>query len=51
MVSIDFVPRLANKVAHSLTKLALEHDGDFLRLDDCPLVLESLVLGEYPSSL
>ncbi|KAK1574906.1 hypothetical protein Q3G72_000924 [Acer saccharum] len=41
--SINFVPRLANKVAHSLAKLALSHRGEFVWLKDCPLSVEGLV--------
>ncbi|KAK1588286.1 hypothetical protein Q3G72_021713 [Acer saccharum] len=50
-LAINFVPRLANKVAHGLAKLALNHVGEFVWLDDCPLSVESLVLGDSPSSL
>ncbi|KAK3227490.1 hypothetical protein Dsin_007352 [Dipteronia sinensis] len=46
--SVSFVPRLANKVAHCLAKLALDYTGEFVLLDDCPLSVESLVLGDYP---
>ncbi|KAK1587419.1 hypothetical protein Q3G72_012617 [Acer saccharum] len=49
--SINFVPTLANNVAHNLAKLALSHAGEFVWLDDCPLSVESLVLGDFPSSL
>ncbi|KAK2659903.1 hypothetical protein Ddye_006436 [Dipteronia dyeriana] len=49
--SITFVPRLANKVAHSLAKPTLVYKGEFVWLRDCPLYLESLVLDDIPSSL
>ncbi|TXG53302.1 hypothetical protein EZV62_022471 [Acer yangbiense] len=49
--SISFVPRLDNKVAHGLAKISLDHVGHFVWLDDCPLSLESLVLGDYPGDL
>ena len=43
-VSINFVPRLANNVAHDLAKLALSYMGEFFWLEECPLCVESLVL-------
>ncbi|KAK1587034.1 hypothetical protein Q3G72_008784 [Acer saccharum] len=51
VVSFLFVPRLLNKVAHGLAKLALTHDGESLWLEDCPLCVESLVLGDVPIAL
>ncbi|KAK0607443.1 hypothetical protein LWI29_015165 [Acer saccharum] len=48
--SISFVPRLANKVAHGLAKLALRFVGESVWLEDCPLSVESLVLGDVPDS-
>ena len=50
-VSFLFVPRLLNRVAHGIAKLALNHGGESLWLDDCPLAVESLVLGDAPVSL
>ena len=46
--SISFVPRLANKVAHGLAKLALRFVGESVWLEDCPLSVESLVLDDCP---
>ncbi|TXG65025.1 hypothetical protein EZV62_012019 [Acer yangbiense] len=39
---VSFVTRLANKVAHM---------SESVWLDDCPLSVESLILGDYPSYL
>ncbi|KAK0580643.1 hypothetical protein LWI29_004599 [Acer saccharum] len=50
-VSFNFVPRLANRVAHSLAKLALDYEGRSVWIGDCPLVVESLVLGDCPGSV
>ncbi|TXG56172.1 hypothetical protein EZV62_017485 [Acer yangbiense] len=47
--SICFVLRLANKVSHSLAKLALDYAGEFVWLNDYPLSMESLVWGDFPS--
>ncbi|TXG72479.1 hypothetical protein EZV62_001058 [Acer yangbiense] len=44
--SICFVPRLANKVVHGLARLAVGHVGRFVWVNDCPLAVESLVLGD-----
>ena len=49
--SINFVPRNDNKMAHGLTKLALDYNGKFVWFEDCPLSVESLVLGDCPNSL
>ncbi|TXG69190.1 hypothetical protein EZV62_004125 [Acer yangbiense] len=49
--SVSFVPRLTNCVAHSLAKLSLSFEGEHVWLEDCPLAVESLVLGDCPSSL
>ncbi|KAK2656769.1 hypothetical protein Ddye_009821 [Dipteronia dyeriana] len=46
--SCDFAPRLANKVAHGLAKIALRSRDEFVWMEDCPLVVESLVLGDTP---
>jgi hypothetical protein len=46
--SINFVPRVSNKVVHSLAKLALGYVGEFVWLEDCPLSVESLVLDDCP---
>ena len=51
IVSISFVPRLANSVVHGLAILALSHLGEFIWLDDCPLCVERLVLGDSSNSL
>ena len=48
---ISFVPRIANSVAHALAKLALQHEGEFIWLEDCPLSVENLVLGDCPDQL
>ncbi|KAK0608384.1 hypothetical protein LWI29_029944 [Acer saccharum] len=45
-VSFSFVPRLANRVAHGLAKLALDYKGRSVWVGDCPLAVESLVLGD-----
>ncbi|KAK3229180.1 hypothetical protein Dsin_001061 [Dipteronia sinensis] len=45
IVSVNFVPRLAISVAHGLARLALSHAGQLIWLEDCPLCVESLVLG------
>ncbi|KAK3189239.1 hypothetical protein Dsin_028800 [Dipteronia sinensis] len=50
-ISVNFVPRLANKVSHGLAKLALSYEGEFVWFEDCPLCVESLVLGDIPNSL
>ncbi|TXG71533.1 hypothetical protein EZV62_000112 [Acer yangbiense] len=50
-VSFAFVPRLGNKVAHGLAKLELNHEGESVWLNDCPLCVENLVLGDVPISL
>jgi hypothetical protein len=50
-VSVNFVPRVANKVAHSLAKLSLGYVGESVWLEDCPLAVESLVVGDCPISL
>ncbi|KAK2661569.1 hypothetical protein Ddye_000143 [Dipteronia dyeriana] len=50
LCSFHFVHRLANKVAHGLTKLALAHRGEFVWLEDCPLSVEG-VLGDISSFL
>ena len=49
--SVIFVPRVANKVAHSLAKLGLCSVGESVWLKDCPLSVENLVLGDYPNYL
>ncbi|KAK3205111.1 hypothetical protein Dsin_019157 [Dipteronia sinensis] len=40
-----------NNVAHSLAKLALDMEGEAVWLEDRPLLVESLVLGDCPSAL
>ena len=49
--NINFVPILANKVAHGLAKLALDYVGEFFWLNGCPLSVASLVTDDCPSSL
>ncbi|KAK3198139.1 hypothetical protein Dsin_021554 [Dipteronia sinensis] len=49
--SINFVPRLANNVAHVLAKLALTHEGELVWLEDCPLCMDNLVLRDCPASM
>ncbi|KAK0592574.1 hypothetical protein LWI29_021554 [Acer saccharum] len=49
--TINFVPRLANSVAHSLAKLALASEGESMWLEDCPLSMKSLFLGDCPYSM
>ncbi|TXG46410.1 hypothetical protein EZV62_028092 [Acer yangbiense] len=51
VASISFVPRIANKVAHGLAEFALDHACVSVWLDDCPLSVESLVLGDIPNIL
>ncbi|TXG48260.1 hypothetical protein EZV62_027554 [Acer yangbiense] len=41
----------ANSVAHALSKLALTYEDEYVWLEDCPLSVESLVLGDCLSSL
>ena len=50
-LSISFAPRVLNKVALGLAKLALDFEGVFLWIEDCPLCVESLVRGDVPFSL
>ena len=50
-VSFIFVPRFDNKVAHGLVKLALGYEGRSVWVGDCPLAMESLVLGDCPASM
>ncbi|TXG72826.1 hypothetical protein EZV62_001405 [Acer yangbiense] len=47
----NFVPRLSNKVAHGLAKLDLINDDVSVWVDDCPLYVEDLIVGEVPLSL
>ncbi|KAK2655636.1 hypothetical protein Ddye_008688 [Dipteronia dyeriana] len=51
VLSVSCVPRLVKKVVHCLAELSLDHVGEFVWVEDRPFVLESLVLGDYPSSL
>ena len=51
MFSFIYVPRLVNRVAHGLAKLALSHLGEFVWVDDCLLCVESLVAGDSPFPL
>ena len=46
LFSFSFVPRLANRVAHGVAKLALGFFGESVWLDECRLSVESLVLGD-----
>ncbi|TXG47194.1 hypothetical protein EZV62_026488 [Acer yangbiense] len=49
--SFRHVPRLANKVAHGLAKLALSNLGEFVWSGDCPLCVENLVMGDFPQTM
>ncbi|KAK1571513.1 hypothetical protein Q3G72_018476 [Acer saccharum] len=46
VLSVNFAPRDVNVVAHGLAKLALSYVGEWVWLEDCPLCVESLVLGD-----
>ncbi|KAK3185070.1 hypothetical protein Dsin_032356 [Dipteronia sinensis] len=45
IISVNFVPRLVNSIAHSLAKLDLSHVSEFCWFEDCSLCVESLVIG------
>ena len=49
--SINFVSKNANKVAHSLSNLALSHRDEFVWLEYLPLSVEGLVRADCPSLL
>jgi hypothetical protein len=51
VLSVNFVPHGANVVAHGLAKLALSFVSESVWLEDCPIYVESLVLGDSQGSL
>ena len=48
---MNFVPHVANVVAHGLAKLALSYVGEFVWLEDCPLKVENLIFGDFLAPL
>ncbi|KAK2633860.1 hypothetical protein Ddye_028652 [Dipteronia dyeriana] len=43
---VNFVPRLANIVAHGLAKYDLSFEGEALWVRDCSVCVENLVMGD-----